>query len=392
MRENITKVKREREHRRFDMIAVGDIAFTGRLADNPTQAVFRSVCDCLKTADIAIANLECVFSEDVAGPVQGKCTIRSDPAWAEVMREVGINVVSLANNHIMDYGEKGLFRTIAALESAGIVHAGAGRNLEEARSPKFMDVGGRRTAFLARSSVIVSSKCYAESETSGVAYLDVAETKKTLAQCKKSADLVVLSVHWGIEQYAYPCASERDLARELLEAGADVILGHHPHVLQGIERIDNSIVAYSLGNFVFDDFEWTLDGPDGEPKKMVLTLSPSNREGAIVRITRENRCGFHVELHMTQFSDDLEVRPDTCSSRVLRYRKLNNRLQDPFYKYWWRLYSARMEWQLRFRHKFRRENLVQKINELRSVNPRELYASIVRSIRIVTGKSTNPYE
>lgn len=389
---NPAEVKSEHEHRRFDMVAVGDIAFTGRLADNPTPAVFQSVSEHLKDADIAIGNLECVFSEEVTASVQGKCPIRSSPAWTEVMREAGINLVSIANNHIMDYGERGLCCTLDALKSGGIVYSGAGRNRDDACAPTFMDIKGTRIAFLARSSVIVSSKCYAEAGKPGVAYLDIDETRSALQDCKRNSDLVVLSVHWGIEQYAYPTPAQRYIAKEMVEAGADIILGHHPHVLQGIERIGNSIIAYSLGNLVFDDFEWTCNVPGHEPKKMVLALSPENREGVILRIGRASRGGLDTDHLMTRVDNDAGVRLDMCPSRALRFKRLNNRLGLPLYKYWWQLYSARMEWRLRFRHKFSRDILVRRIKKLRSVNARELYASIVRSINIITGKSTNPYE
>ena len=125
----------------------------------------------------------------------------------------------------------------------------------------------------------VSSACFAGAETPGVAWLDEAETVAALRSCRSRADMVVLIVHWGIEEYRYPSPEQRAQALRLQAAGADLILGHHPHVLQGVEENSRGVIAYSLGNFLFDEFDWAFEYP-GRPAQSLFPRCRRKTGGA----------------------------------------------------------------------------------------------------------------
>jgi poly-gamma-glutamate synthesis protein (capsule biosynthesis protein) len=199
--------------------------------------VFEDVAGGLKGHDLVVGNLENPLCKG-GSPIPGKCTMRGGRAWAPILRKAGFNLLSLANNHIMDYGEEGLFSTIDCLQDAGLCWVGAGSNKKEACDPKYIETKGARWAFLGRSSVIVSSPCYAEEGRAGIAFLDLDETKQRIQECKSHADVVVLLVHWGLENYAYPTPEQRHVAKKLIESGADMVLGHHPMLFKGLNMLE----------------------------------------------------------------------------------------------------------------------------------------------------------
>jgi poly-gamma-glutamate capsule biosynthesis protein CapA/YwtB (metallophosphatase superfamily) len=128
--------------------AVGDISFEGAAADSRSAECFADVADGLRRADIAVANLECTLTGMGSNGVRGKCTLRGSPGWARVLKEAGVDLVTLANNHVMDFGREGLFATMEALQRAGVAFVDAGGNRDEACAPVFMELAQRRVAFL----------------------------------------------------------------------------------------------------------------------------------------------------------------------------------------------------------------------------------------------------
>ena len=371
--------------------AAGDISFAGPNAEAPSMSMFSQIIAALKGFNLVIGNLESPLVTN-GDPRSGKCTIHGNPGWAELMKEAGIHLVSLANNHMMDYGQAGLFSTTQTLDSVGIRYVGAGRDIEEACAPLFLNVDGRRIAVLARTSVIVNSPSYAERDQPGVAYLDIEETKRSIAVSNRNADIVILLMHWGLENYSYPSPDQRQMAKELIGAGADIILGHHPHVLQGVEFIKNGIVAYSLGNFLFDEFEWTLNDTELGAKKLFSLLSGENREGVILNLT----CGADRRLDInpifTRIDEEAKVKIDYAPYRNLHFKSLNQKLHHPFYQYWWHVYAMEKEWTLRIKPRLSVENMVRKIHKLRMRHIKELFGTFRKAAKIVAGKSTNPYD
>ena len=377
--------------RPFRLSAVGDLAFEGPAADRPSLDHFAAVTGVFQRADLVVGNLECALT-DGGVPIAGKCTLRGTPGWAAVLKRAGLGVVSLANNHVMDYGWAGLADTMAALDQAGIKYAGAGRDRREACAPLLVTAAGRTIAFLARSAVIVSAPTYAGEAEPGVAFLDPEETLAAIRSSRATADLVVLLVHWGVEEYAYPSATQRKLAKQFIDAGADVILGHHPHVLQGIEEYGAGLVAYSLGNFLFDEFEWwCMSGR--EQVRQMSTLSADNRKGVILTVDwSQDDERRDVSLVHTAIDADGRVRVDRESMRPTELDVLSAGLGRRGYRARWCMHAAQREWALRCGDRFSLQKLVTNVHRIRPRHFGELGVTLYRSLRMVSERSTNPYE
>lgn len=211
--------------------------------------VFERARPLIQRADIAFCNLECALTRR-SWHVAKKIVLKADPSAVWGLKWCGFDVASLANNHTLDYGREGLLDTIRALDRAGIAHCGAGRNLEEALLPAVLERKGLKVAFLGFCDfpppVVFDPKkpCVAPASPGRI--------EEAVKEAKKRADLVVCSFHWGVEYAKWRSKRQRDLAVCAVEAGANLVLGHHPHVLQPLLRYKSTFIAYSLGNFVFD--------------------------------------------------------------------------------------------------------------------------------------------
>lgn len=232
----------------------------GRSREEMFAYGFKEVKAVADTADLFLVNLECPFTES-ADKLAKNFNFRARPELVNTLLAGGVDVVSLANNHMMDYGPQGLVDTLMTLEQAKIPHFGAGRTLAEARRPALVTLGGVRFAFLGYFFLgdrnIEPSQVYATETTPGVAghYSDVAAMEKMLREdilaAKAQADVVLPFFHWGVESTYNPLPYQLQLARAAIEAGAAGVLGSHPHVLQAMELHQGAPVIYSLGNFVF---------------------------------------------------------------------------------------------------------------------------------------------
>ncbi len=203
----------------------------------------------LRSADLAMVNLESPVTmrgEKVKKPFN----FRMHPKFLKVLRESGIGLVNIANNHIYDYDSVGLYDTIVNLDSAGILHVGAGRNNEEAHTPIVVKVKGRNIGFLGYYGG--SEAPPARGLKPGVAERTLSLITRDVTQLRSNgAEFIIVNLHWGTEKAIAPEKSQVDFAHTLIDAGVDVVVGHHPHVLQGIEKYGNGVIAYSLGNFIF---------------------------------------------------------------------------------------------------------------------------------------------
>ncbi len=216
--------------------------------EDAVEHPFSKIAPALKAADIAFANLENPLSD--VGRLTGK--FRGSPALAGAIASAGIDVVSTANNHALDLGEAGLIDTIESLAAAGIPNVGTGPDLDRATAPVFLERNGLRFAFLGYSLLENSGALgFASSDRSGVAPLDPILVAEDVKAVRDQADYVIVSFHWNREliRDVHPVA--RAIAHRIIDAGADLIIGHHPHVPQGVEVYHGGIVLYSLGNFVF---------------------------------------------------------------------------------------------------------------------------------------------
>ncbi|MFH1151044.1 MAG: CapA family protein [Actinomycetota bacterium] len=235
--------------------AGGDVNFgdgvTPTLTANGTDYPFADAKDALTYGDLAFVNLECAISSG-GSPVPGKeFTFEGPPDSVNALVDGGINVVSVANNHSKDYGTAAFTDTLANLKEAGIAVCGGGADSAQAYSPAVLEAGGAKVAFVAFCNINPAG-WPAGSSTPGVATCnDEDKVAETIREAGKKADYVVASFHWGVELATTPSDDQVRLGRLAVDSGADLVLGHHPHVVQGMELYKNRLIAYSLGNYVF---------------------------------------------------------------------------------------------------------------------------------------------
>ncbi len=205
-----------------------------------------------KNAHIAMINQEFAFTTRGTPAPDKQYTFRVDPKYVQIFKDMGVDIVALANNHTMDYGIVGLTDSFDTLTDAGIKYAGAGNNITEAREIKYFDVGDKRIAYLAASRVIPEPGWNAYSDKAGMlTTYDPTFLIEDIKTAKAESDFVVVYVHWGLEKNEFPKEYQRNLAKQYIDAGVDLIVGSHPHVLQGIEYYNGKPIVYSLGNFMF---------------------------------------------------------------------------------------------------------------------------------------------
>jgi hypothetical protein len=293
-----------------------------------------SPCGKVMGADLAFTNLETPLTD---GGVRADKLIplRSSSQRAPDVKAVGFDIASFANNHALDYGIEGLYDTLRHMADAGVVVVGAGRNVAEALAPAFQEVGGVRVGFLGFSSTLppgsvsdagrpgiapIRVKTWVEFDAAAIeeqpgtspyvhtrAYeLDVARAEQVVREAKAECDLLIAALHWGVPPgwrapFQGPLADyQRPLGERLLAAGVDVIAGHHPHVLHGIEQMGPAgIILYSLGNFLFH-----LDQPGGY-FELQRPAPPYQLEYVKDDTTRES---FVAELEVTDAGQVVALR------------------------------------------------------------------------------------
>ena len=245
----------------FRIAAVGDIMLGGTAQPEMQKYgydyPFDKTRQIIRQAQIAFCNLEGPLTDDGAAEVEKKYLFRSPPdKVAPALARAGFNVASLANNHSLDYGFQGLEDTRAALEKAGIQPVGAGRDLAQARAPVYMKADNATVAFLAYS-LVFPEEFWAGPQKPGTAFGHERYVRADVAAARRRADIVVVSFHWGQEGKTELRDYQTLLAHAAIDSGASVVLGHHPHVLQGVERYKDGMIIYSLGNFAFGSYSKT---------------------------------------------------------------------------------------------------------------------------------------
>ena len=238
--------------RAWTLLAGGDVLMerSERLGLDP----FQSIEPGLGSADLSVVNVEMAIS-DRGTPQDKTYVFRAPPSAARRIAAGGVRIANLANNHAMDYGGDALADTIDLLEGAGVATIGAGRDIDEAYRYRILTTDGGVSVAFVGASHVVPANFAAGSSTPGVASAHppaLARVLDTVRAAVAAADAVVAIVHWGIERDPCPNDAQRLLAQQLLDAGADAVIGHHPHVLQPVVSTGEKLVAFSLGNFIWD--------------------------------------------------------------------------------------------------------------------------------------------
>ena len=235
------------------LAAVGDLLlaepFEGSAESRKPEELFGGVRELLASCDVVFGNLECSL------PGEGE-TIKTEPrvvATENLVRSIknaGFTVVTLANNHMFDCLEAGFHRVRDLLDELGVAYFGAGDDLDEASAPAIVEAGGLKLAFVAAVDERSGPYRFAGEGQFGVPALDVERLAGQIAELTSQVDHVIVSLHWGEERFLIPSPLQVDQAHRLIQAGASLVLGHHPHVIQGLEHYREGGIIYSLGNFV----------------------------------------------------------------------------------------------------------------------------------------------
>jgi poly-gamma-glutamate synthesis protein (capsule biosynthesis protein) len=237
------------------LIFVGDIMLSRNVGTKMEKLgdwefPFKKIKKYLSGADFVFGNLEGPISN--RGNNQGSIySFRADPRAVLGLRAAGIDVVSLANNHIWDWGAEALVDTVEVLKEADIVSLGAGVNKKEANSGNIFKVNGTKIGFLAYTDLYPKS-LIANEENPGISDWNEDQVLSDIKRLKAESDLLFVSWHTGTEYEQIPNPQQREIYRGLIEKGVDLVIGHHPHVTQPIEEYGGGWIAYSLGNFIFD--------------------------------------------------------------------------------------------------------------------------------------------
>jgi poly-gamma-glutamate capsule biosynthesis protein CapA/YwtB (metallophosphatase superfamily) len=250
----------------------GDVMF-GRTVNSHMLATaagdaypFTYTADFLRGFDLTIGNLECVISL-LGTPVPKSYNFRGDPRAYDRLLHAGFDLVSVANNHSGDYGKAAFLDEFLTLPKRGIIPIGGGQNRRQAHTPVFKTVRGTTVAFLAYDQIDPFS--FAATDTSaGHAWLDEVDLRQDVGVARRGADFVIAFVHWGIEYSTGLTATQRYLAQVAIDAGADLVVGAHPHVIEPYEFYKGKLIVYSLGNFVFDNMY-----PEVVRRGNILTLA-----------------------------------------------------------------------------------------------------------------------
>ncbi|MBP9718579.1 CapA family protein [Candidatus Gracilibacteria bacterium] len=288
------------ENKKITIVATGDILFaryveTQMRKRNDYTWPFKNVATFLNNADITFGNLETPILPGKTTPTSST-TFRSDAQSVDGLAYAGYDVISVSNNHTMNFKEGGLLNAIAELNKRNIKPIGGGVNQDAAHAPAIIEVNGKKVAFYAYTDPGIPGYLgFVKGDQAGIARMDIETVKNDVANAKRVADIVIVSMHAGVEYKHTPTKFQQDFAHAAIDAGASVVIGHHPHVTESVERYGNGVIMYSLGNFVFDQY-----------------FSQDVRTGLVAKITLDTNAKpenmVHVEFYPS-VTDNLSVQP-----------------------------------------------------------------------------------
>ncbi|MFZ5987404.1 MAG: CapA family protein [Bacillota bacterium] len=316
----------EKKEEILKIVAVGDILL-GRGVGSRVKKEnrdftypFLEVADILKKGDVVFGNLEepiTSSTRSLTGIRQGgKYVLKNDIEAMDGIIYAGFNLFSLANNHILDYYEQGLFDTMAILDKHGIAYSGAGKNMEEARKPAIIEKKGLKIGLLSytdMAEVVYKGnpplKFIAGKDKTGVAPRPIEFNdfiKTDINKLRDKVDILIVSLHWGQEDSFDVLSSQKEFAHKLIDNGVDIILGHHPHQFQGIEIYNGKPIFYSLGNFIFDQND------------------PENQESFIITMNYKDKKLTSIEGIPVRTIDKKQVVPQKGEgAKAILERELN---------------------------------------------------------------------
>ena len=300
------------------LIFAGDVLFANAFKSNYDAGGIEKVIEPqllqeLQDADIFMVNNEFPFSNRGEPMEDKQFTFCCDPKYVKALNEMGVDIVSLANNHTLDYGRDALSDTFTTLDGAGILYAGAGETKERAYELQIIEKNGKKFGFLAASRAVPESNWKVEERTPGMltAYDDT-KLVQLIKEARSGCDFLSVYIHWGVEYDAYPQDYQTKIATDCFNAGADLILGAHTHCLQGISYISGKPVFYSLGNFVFGqniDKTAAVKVQVSSDGTVSYGLLPVYAAGGTTKLMDTNSASALYQ-YMTQISDGVTIGAD----------------------------------------------------------------------------------
>lgn len=294
----------------------GDVLFSEQYLTAYDQNGISAIADTdmlseMQNADLFLFNEEFPFSLRGEAMADKQFTFRADPKYVKIFKDLGADIVTVANNHALDFGRDAFCDTLDTLRQADISCIGGGYNITEASAPAVRTVGGQTFAVFGATRVSPSYNWYATENQAGLFQTyDPARLNTAIAEAAQTYDHVIVFVHWGVELAEIPEDYQRQLAKGYIDAGADLIVGCHPHVLQGFEYYSGVPIIYSLGNYLFGNRtgETLLlkasFSPDGSPDIRLVPCQRTN--GALSRI--QNPAALYQ--HLTELSFDVSISED----------------------------------------------------------------------------------
>ena len=291
----------------------GDVMFSDAYLEAYVQSGISAIADdemlkAMQEADLFILNEEFPFSLRGEPMADKQFTFRTDPKYVQIFKELGTDIVTLANNHALDYGRDAFCDTLETLDKAGIKRIGGGYNIAEAAAPAVYTVNGLSLAIFGATRVSPSAGWYAGIEQAGLLQTyDPSRLNAAIREAKQSYDYVIVFVHWGIEKNETPEEYQRTLAKGYIDAGADLVVGAHPHVLQGFEYYKGVPIIYSLGNYLFGNRTGQtllLETVFSKEEPLAVRLVPCQRRNGVLSEIQEP-----AELYqkLTDLSFDVSV-------------------------------------------------------------------------------------
>lgn len=273
--------------------------------------IAKELVERMKNADLAMANQEFTFSNRGEAMKDKQYTFRANPSYVTVFQQLGLDVVTLANNHALDFGIEALKDSFTTLEGADISYVGAGETLNRAKQIEYKEVNGIKFAFIGASRVIPVVDWNATSKKPGMmTTYDPTLALEQIKLAEETADYTIIYVHWGLERKDFPEKYQKTMARQYIDAGADFVVGSHSHCMQGIEFYKEKPIVYSLGNFIFNRtikqtslLEVSLD----EQLNPTLKLIPCYAKDAYTDLVRDSKKAEQFYRHMTDISFGVEV-------------------------------------------------------------------------------------
>ncbi len=270
----------------------------------------------LQSADITLVNNEFTYS-DRGNPLIGKAyTFRANTQRVELLQNFGADIVSLANNHVYDYGEEALLDTMDTLANAGISYVGAGKDIKEASEIVYFNMNGRKIAYVSATQIEKYSNYTKEATDTSAGVLkteDPARFLGVITEANRNSDYVIAYVHWGVEGVLNADAEQRRLAQRYIDAGADVIIGNHAHRLQGVEYIDGVPVFYGLGNFWFSTgtlYTTILQVRIEKSGELITAMLPCKQQNMTTTLLTEESDKAAFYQYIADISEDVAILQD----------------------------------------------------------------------------------